>query len=350
MAQTVSFDIAPEKEAGKLQFLRRQLFGAAPAVLRLDVNLKGKTAVVTGANGGIGLECSRQLLKLGVSKLILAVRDEARGEAAREALINVRGLEINQTIEVWKLDYTSYSSIDTFVQRVNALQPRLDIAILNTGANRGHFNICPATGHEEDLQTNYLSTVLLTLLLLRVFKKAKSTTSLPEFVPGRIVLVSCDNAAWAKFREKIQESLLNAFDNETLWERIDRYATTKLMGQLFISELVKHVSPSLAVVNCANPGLCYGTALGRELGLFNSMFVNIFGRVPVTGARSLVHAAVRQDERSHGQYVEDGELRPMAPFVYFKEAKEVTQRLWEETMEELSFAGAQDIFQGLVQA
>lgn len=100
MAQTVSFDITPEKEASKLQFLRRQFFGAPPAVSRHDVDLSGKTAIITGANSGIGLECARQLLDLGLSKLIIAVRDEVKGDAARKALAAAKALEPNQIIEV----------------------------------------------------------------------------------------------------------------------------------------------------------------------------------------------------------------------------------------------------------
>lgn len=318
MAQTVSFDITPEREASKLQFLRRQFSGGVRALSRRDAHLGGRTAIVTGGNGGIGLECSRQLLDLGLTRLILAVRDEAKGEAARQALTATRttALEPGQTVEVWKLDYASYESVTAFAQRVEHMSPRLDIAILNAGVNRGSFARNPTTGHEEDLQTNYLSTALLVLLLLRVFKKAQSAANppspspSPSPSPGRIVVVSSDTAAWAKFDERKQEPLLQAFDNEAGWEKIGRYATTKLLGQLFVTELSRLVPPSLAVVNCANPGLCYGSGLGRELGLATAVFIRIVGRSAAVGARTLVHAAAKMDESSHGQYVEDGKLRP----------------------------------------
>ncbi|ROW08223.1 hypothetical protein VMCG_03326 [Cytospora schulzeri] len=314
MAQTVSFDITPEQEASKLQFLRRQFSGAAPALSRSDVHLGGRTAIVTGGNGGIGLECSRQLLDLGLTRLIIAVRDETKGEAARRTLTATKPLESGQTVEVWKLDYASYESVTAFAQRVEDLTPRFDIAILNAGVNRGSFALNPTTGHEEELQTNYLSTALLVLLLLRVLQKAqaRSTSSPSEsFSPGRIVVVSSDQAAWAKFDEKSREpSILQALDDEANWDKIGRYATTKLLGQLFVAKLSRLVPPSLAVVNCANPGLCYGSGLSRELGLATAVFIRIVGRSVVLGARTLVHAAVVSDESSHGQYVEDGKLRP----------------------------------------
>ncbi|KAI0020913.1 NAD(P)-binding protein [Xylariomycetidae sp. FL0641] len=371
MAQSVSFDIRPEKEASKLRFFRRQFFDGAPPVFRSDVDLNGKTAIVTGANGGLGLECCRQLLDLGVGNLIMAVRDEAKGGEARKRLLAERELEVGQDIHIWKLDHASYESITAFAQRAEIFRPRLDIAILNAGINRGPFVLNPATGHEEDLQVNYLSSVLLLLLLLRVFQRAQADNSTDSLTndttnnptnnptnntnnpttgstPGRLVLVSSDTAAWAKFKERTRYPLLPAFDDKNAkWENFDRYATTKLLGQLFLTQLTKHVPSSVAIVNCANPGLCYGSRLPRDLGRAVAIGVRIVGRSPVVGARSIIHAAVKQGESSHGQYIEDGVIRPMAPFVYSEEAIVVTRRLWKETMEELAFAGAQGIVDNL---
>lgn len=309
--ETVQFDITPEKEASKLQFLRRQFSAGPPALLQSDVDLSGKTAIVTGANGGLGMECSRQLLDLGLKKLIIGVRDEAKGEAARETLTTTKALQPGQTIDVWKLDLASYESVTAFARKAADLKPRPDIAILNAGVNRGSFALNPTTGHEEDIQTNYLSTALLVLLLLDVFQKSRAPgTETTPSSPGRIVVVSSDTAAWAQFGEKNKEPLLPAFDEKATFDELDRYGTSKLLGQIFVTELAKRVPPSLAVVNCANPGLCYGSGLARELGVLAAIVIRIFGRAATVGARTLVHAAVKQDERSHGQYVEDGVLRP----------------------------------------
>ena len=309
--QQPSFDITPEKEASKLQFLRRQFSRAPPKVA--DVDLGGRTAIVTGANGGIGLECCRQLLELGISELVLAVRNEAKGEAARKALAAAKP---SQQIQVWKLDYSSYESVVAFAKRAEDL-PRLDIAILNAGVNRGVFSTSPETGHEDDLQTNYLSTVLLTLLLLRIISQNKlqptgaPSATAPSSSIGHIVVVSSDTAAWAQFPEKTKAPLLPPFDDPgAKYNPIDRYATTKLLGQLFLAELAKQVSPAASIVNCANPGLCYGSGLGRELGWLAAVFTRIVGRPAAVGANNIVHAATKQGERSHGQYVEDCQLRP----------------------------------------
>lgn len=310
MTQQVSFDLSPEKEASKLQFLRRQFFASPALVSRRETDLAGKTALVTGANGGIGFECSRQLLELGLTKLILAVRDETKGETARSELIAAVNPNASVSIEVWKLDYASYDSILAVARRVEQLTPRLDIAVLNAGVNRASFSLNPATGHEEDMQTNYLSSVLLMLLLIGVYKRAASTGGASHPAPGRIVLVSSDTAAWARFAERDKQPLLPAFDDEKAgFDKLERYAVTKLLGQLFVAELARRVPSSLVVVNCANPGLCYSGLL-REQGPSVTIPIRIMARSPAIGARALLHAAVVQDERSHGQYVEDGKLRP----------------------------------------
>jgi NAD(P)-dependent dehydrogenase (short-subunit alcohol dehydrogenase family) len=304
----VTFNISPEKEASRLDFLKRQFFGKIPPVLRQDVDLHGRTAIVTGSNIGLGLECARQLLDLGCSKVILAVRNEAKGEAARQGLSRGRDLKPG-TIEVWKLDLSSYDSIIAFAERAKSLE-RLDLAILNAGIFKVSEVFHPTTGYEEDVQINYLSNMLLITLLLPILVDKKRSTT-----PGRIVLVNSDMSGWAKFEERSASPLLPAFKQKTAnWDMSERYGTSKLLGQLFLVELTKRVASSIVTVTCCNPGMCYGTALSHEgpaiaRGAF-WVIQHIIGRSCSVGARTYVHAAVTLGEEAHGQYVEDRTLHP----------------------------------------
>ena len=142
------FDITPEKEASFSQFLYCQLFVHPKSISRKDINLSDRTAIVIGSSGGIGLECARLLLDLGVSKLILAVRNESKAKALVDGLTT--GRDNKPTLEVWKLDYLSYDSVIEFVEHANKLE-RLDIVILNAGIYRTNFNLVPSTGHEENI-------------------------------------------------------------------------------------------------------------------------------------------------------------------------------------------------------
>ncbi|KAI3331321.1 hypothetical protein F4824DRAFT_292440 [Ustulina deusta] len=341
-----SFDVSPEKYATMSHWFKRQLFEHPTAVSARDVDLSGKTAIVTGANQGIGLEISRQLLGLGLGKLIIAVRDEVKGQAAAEQLNKGRSPH-TATIEVWKLDMLAYDSITSFARRASELE-RLDIVVLNAGIFRIAMHINPSTGHEEDIQTNYISLVLLLTLLLPTLRAKKSTA-----LPGKITIVSSDTSGMTKFKERDADPLLGALDDKTApWDMQERYGTSKLLGQLFLTEVAKKISPPVAIINAACPGLCHSSGLSRDahdsaLKYPLAIYFRLFGRAPAVGARVVVNAATSQGEASHGQVVDGDRLRPMAPFVYTEQGRNVAQRLWKETMDELAFANVENIIQEL---
>ncbi|KAK5637400.1 hypothetical protein RRF57_013112 [Xylaria bambusicola] len=336
MTDTSLFKITPEKEATISQYFYRQLFGKTPVLARKDVDLAGKTAIVTGSNTGIGLEAARQLLDLGLSKIILAVRDVAKGETARKELSAGRD---RADIEVWSLDLASYSSILEFSHRAKTLD-HLDIVILNAGLYKVTESFNTSTGFEEAVQVNYLSNVLLMCLLLPTLKKKA------QMPPARMVLVSSDTAAWVHF--KPTGPILASFKLKAeKWNMQERYGTTKLLGQMFVTILSKYVSPSIVTINASNPGFCYGTELQREgagqfLGYVVAIITRLIGKPVTLGARTIVHAACNFGAEVHGQYVEDGEIRPKAAMIYQLEGMRLCEQLWEETMDELSFANVKD--------
>ncbi|KAL4755988.1 retinol dehydrogenase 12 [Aspergillus foveolatus] len=296
-----------QKRATYSAFIRRQLFGHPPVVSPKDADLSGKTAVVTGSNTGIGLECCRQLLDLGLSKLIIAVRTPTKGEEARSQLLSSKPAAKCQ-IEVKKLDLSSYDSILAFAEYAKGLD-RLDIVINNAGLLKRTFELDPRTGHEETIQVNHLSNSLLLILLIPVLQSKNSSSH-----PGRLCFVNSDTPSWAKFKERDSIPLLPALDKREDFVFNDRYATSKLLGQLFLRELASRVPASAVVINCCNPGLCR-SGLDREirgsfLGYLAGIMQYFLARTPSAGAMSLTDAVVNHGEMSHGQYIEDGEIVP----------------------------------------
>ena len=293
------------KNASIRRFFYRQLFLAPP--LPHDITLKGKTAIVTGSNTGMGLETARQLLDLGLSKLIIAVRDESKGQSAGVNLSSGRHLE-EGAIEVWKLDMLSYDSITAFVERTKTLEG-LDIAILNAGIMKQTYNVAPSTGHEETIQVNVLSTALLAILLLPILK-AKASNKTEQ---GHLVWVQSEVACWAKFKEKDSTPLLPALDKAENFNLPDRYCSSKLLGQLFVTELTKRVPSSVAIITMPTPGWCHGTSLGTVPGFqIAQTMVNcikrILGRQVAVGARAIVDGAVHSPD-AHGQYLQECEIQ-----------------------------------------
>ena len=155
---------------------------------------------------GLGYKAAHQLLDLGLSHLILAVRSSQRGEQAAERL---RQIYPKASIEVWQLDMKSYDSIQAFSSRVKSQFPRVAIVILNAEVGRMNFNPVHLTSHEETMQVNYLSAMLLVLLLLPILKIKVPTGSPP--VP--LTIVSAALTLAAKFPNKNANPLLSSFDD-----------------------------------------------------------------------------------------------------------------------------------------
>lgn len=98
------------------------------------------------------------------------------------------------------------------------------------------------------------------------------------------------------------------------WDLMNRYCTTKLLGQLFLSELSKHVSTSEVTISCANPGLCGDSQISREfqgtLRLAFNIYSFLFSRTCSVGARTIVNAVTTLGDQAHGQYIEDAKVQP----------------------------------------
>lgn len=305
------FDYTAEQYATFPQWLRRQLFEYPPPIENAD--LTGKTAILTGGNQGIGFEIAKQLVALNISKLIIGVRDEAKGKAAADQL-KASYKNKTVTIEVWKLDMLEYSTITSFAARAGQLVD-LDIVILNAGIYRLAMRINPSTGHEEDIQTNYLSTFLLLFLLLPVLKAKRR----PHMPPGRLSIVTSDVAGMTPFPESAADPLLAALDDTSnslyKWDPQERYGTSKLLGQLLLGEVARRVPSSVAIINGAQPGLCKGSSLARDadsviMKLGIAVYFGIFGRKLSTGAQVVLDAVLNQGGDSHGEVVDGGKIRP----------------------------------------
>jgi NAD(P)-dependent dehydrogenase (short-subunit alcohol dehydrogenase family) len=306
------FDITPGKEGSILNFLSRQWnFTPIPVT---DVSLAGKTAVIVGANCGIGLEVARQFLDLGLSTLIIGARSEEKAKTAVTDLKNTTPNK-NAIIKVWPLDLASYDSITAFAERTETLE-RMDYVLLNAGICNTKFRINNATGHEETIQINYLSNALLASLLLPIAKSKRAAQN----GPTRITFTSSDVASWTPFNEKSNIPLLPALDKGAA-NLTDRMMVSKLLGQFFIAELAKRIPSSVVTINCATPGMVHDTQFNREVdGTFGGKLVKpILRRLGYTadvGARHITDAALHHsDDEIHGQYLSTQKLKP---YVFFK--------------------------------
>jgi NAD(P)-dependent dehydrogenase (short-subunit alcohol dehydrogenase family) len=126
-----------------MDFIRAQLT-RIPRIT--PVNLSACTVLITGANSGLGLAASREVLMSSPKRLILAVRNLDEGNKARSELMG-RGKPTLTEIEVRKLDQNNFESVASFAKSLKG--DRVDFAILNAGeslhcvrSDRNPFSRC----------------------------------------------------------------------------------------------------------------------------------------------------------------------------------------------------------------
>ncbi|KAM0348731.1 hypothetical protein ACHAPU_004170 [Fusarium lateritium] len=325
-------------EASPLAFLSRQFIEGVPKTPK-GTSLAGQTALITGSNVGLGFECARQLLALDLSHLIIAVRNQTRGDAAAKKLQQVFP---SARIEVSLVDMASYKSIQDFAKWCETL-PRLDIAILNAGLSRPQFERSEESKHEMTTQINYLSTALLSILLLPALKDKRGTSG-----PAHLAIVGSDTSYWAQWKGT-SDSIWDVIDNPSDFNSNGAYSISKLLLIMFVDELSRHVNPEEVIVNLPNPGACSGTDFGSDghrsrMELFWMAIAKpLVGRYVSTGARSYVDAVAVKGKVSHGSFVGEGKIKPFPQIMYEPAGKALQETAWKDLMSELSFAKPLDI-------
>src|SRR5580692_1333315 len=195
----------------------------------------GRTAVVTGATGGLGYETALVLARAG-AEVVLTGRDDRKGQAAidrigREALGARVGYE--------HLDLASLASIADFAQRMQS-RPALDMLINNAGVMALPRRQTTADGFEMQFGTNYLGHFALTARLLPLLRR----TSGP-----RVVHVS----SLAHRTASIDFSDLQGARLYAPWKA---YGQSKLACLMFALELQRRSDAAgwNLVSNAAHPG------------------------------------------------------------------------------------------------
>lgn len=214
-------------------FINRQFITFPPEI---HTSFANRTVIVTGASSGLGFAATGLLTSLGASRIILAVRNQSKGE---EAISSIRSKNPSLTtqLEVWPLDLSSFASVLTFADRAANQLPRLDALIANAGVWPHKYRKTQG-GHEEALQTNVLATALLACAL---HPKLKATAR-EHGVLTHITFTGSELYEFAAFKERKQAGrggLLGALDDkEIAAKRIgDRYHTTKLLVMLVAKQM-----------------------------------------------------------------------------------------------------------------
>src|SRR6266566_2390094 len=249
---------------------------------------RGRLAVVTGANTGLGFETARILAERGAS-VVLAVRDTGKGKAAAA---RIAGTAPGATVTVQPLDLASLESIRAAAGELRARHPRIDLLINNAGVMFPPRQIT-RDGFELQLGTNHLGHFALTGLLLKQM--------LP--VPGsRVVTVSSQAH---RIRARIN---FDDLQSQRSYRRVAAYSQSKLANLLFTYELARRLSgaATTTIAVAAHPGLA-STELTRNSPAASAALARVISQKPAMGALPTLRAATDPGVLG-GQYYGPGRL------------------------------------------
>ncbi|MEU9270160.1 oxidoreductase [Streptomyces sp. NPDC048251] len=198
----------------------------------------GRTAVVTGANSGLGYVTARELARKG-ARVVLACRSETRG---REAVRRLREEVPSAKAELRRLDLGDLASVREFADALP--YDRLDLLVNNAGVMAMPYGTT-ADGFETQFGVNHLGHFALTGLLLPALLAAADRPA----GATRIVTVS----SMVHLLGNIDPDDLNS---ERTYRRWIAYGRTKTANLLFTHELARRLTAAGAevVAAAAHPG------------------------------------------------------------------------------------------------
>ncbi|MFF6878126.1 SDR family NAD(P)-dependent oxidoreductase [Streptomyces sp. NPDC012474] len=241
---------------------------------------KGRVAVVTGANTGLGFETARALAEHGAT-VVLAVRDVEKG---RQAAARISG-----DVTVQELDLTSLESVRAVAADLHGTHRGIDLLINNAGVMYPPKQTT-RDGFELQFGTNHLGHFAFTGLVLDLLLPVQGS---------RVVTVS---SLAHRARAAIQ---FDDLQSERDYSRVAAYGQSKLANLMFTYELQRRLgSLSTTISVAAHPGLA-NTDLVRNIPPAMRVIAPVIGPLmsqkPEMGALPTLRAATDPAVRG-GQY------------------------------------------------
>jgi NAD(P)-dependent dehydrogenase (short-subunit alcohol dehydrogenase family) len=196
---------------------------------------RGRIAVVTGANSGLGLATARELARAG-ARVVIACRNVEKGASAAR---RIESAVPDAQVEVEALDLASLDSVRAFAERFRAEHGGLDLLINNAGVMAPPRSTT-AEGFELQLGTNHLGHFALAALLIDTMEGRDD---------ARVVTVSSG-------AHRIGRMRFDDLQGERRYNRWRAYGQSKLANLLFALELDRRLRAAGFAIRsvAAHPG------------------------------------------------------------------------------------------------
>jgi NAD(P)-dependent dehydrogenase (short-subunit alcohol dehydrogenase family) len=285
-------------------------------------SLNGKTAVITGATGGLGYETALALAGAGAA-VVLTGRNEAKGLHALQA---IRSQFPNARIVYENLDLANLASVADFSKRFAAAHASLDLLVNNAGVMALPQRQVTSDGFEMQFGTNYLGHYALTAHLLPQLRRGNQP---------RVVNLSSLTHRWGAIH-------FDDLQGARSYSPQKAYSQSKLAMLMFALEL-QRCSDAAGwglMSNAAHPGyartdlIANGPGASGLLWQLNKALRPFVSQSAAEGALPTLFAATSPEAKAAGYYGPNGfyELKgPPVPAKIMPQAKDgaVAARLWD---------------------
>jgi len=294
-------------------------------------DLNGRTAVVTGANGGLGLETARELARRG-AHVLMAVRNQQKAEAA---VADIRGSVPDASLTLVPMDLGSQASVKAGAEKILADHDRIDLLVNNAGV-MGIPERKTEDGYEMQFGVDHLGHWTLTALLLPALLRSDAarivTVTSTAHLMGRAVNPKNPHldGRYRPWRAYGQAKLANFHFGLGLQRELERAGVSA-------ASLIAHPGLSNTDLQAVSVQETGGGASQR----FFHMLATHSGMTPARGALSQLRAAT--DPRARGgqfygpAYVNNGP--PVRKLIFRKAGmNRAIRRLWEVSERETGIA------------
>uniref|UniRef100_A0A8C3X404 Retinol dehydrogenase 12-like n=1 Tax=Catagonus wagneri TaxID=51154 RepID=A0A8C3X404_9CETA len=277
-----------------------------------SAELTGKTAVVTGANGGIGKAVSQELACRG-ARVILACRSREHGQ---RALNEIQAASRSNRLLLGEVDLSSMASVRSFVRWLLRESPEIHL-LVNNAAVCGFPTTLTPEGLDLTFATNYIGPFLLTNLLQGALQRAGS---------ARVVNVSSFRQAHGYIDE---DHLIGAGRPLTFNQNYD---CSKLLLASFTRSLAQRLQGTGVTVNSVEPGVVYTGIMKHFSWSYRFLFwlLSFFFKDSKQGAIPVLYLCLAKElDGISGKYFSSSCVITLPP----KAARDphVAQSLWNTT-------------------
>ncbi|XP_066257354.1 retinol dehydrogenase 12-like [Euwallacea similis] len=293
---------------------------------RSQVCLVGKTALITGAASGLGLQTALALAAKGCRVIVADVAN------VTEAVEKIKTITHNPHIIGKSVDLSSLKSVRQFAKNFLETEPKLNLLMCNAGVGSHRIREQTVDGLEKTMQVNYFSHFLLTHLLLGLLKKSS---------PSRIVFTSSE----AAFLSNLTVDTLNAseeyFHNFFTAFTGGVYSNSKLAAAAAVRSFAKRIDGTGVKIYAVHPGVVKTTFIPRTinldknylLGVVFMAYLYIVGKTPEEGAQTLIYVAHSDEvENASGKSFVEGMRIPGVPQL----TDEFCEDIWQATIKILN--------------